>query len=622
VVVFVKDGDIQVWEEATGQTETIFDGGGVIELTLSDDGQVVAFLLRSVVQITGHPSIDWIEQSALWAVDLNGENPRELISAEELRSLLDASETDSTNIPQMAWIPRTHRLMYTGWTYLVQAEGESHATPIGFFLVDTDSGASSVLLPTTDNLRFAPAPDGQHVALLSLTGLSFIGADGSNRSRELLTYPHVGPGGSAFPSGVWTQDSSAFLITGPIDTGPGLGSDLTIWRVPVDGSPAHPLATYNDSHSDSVTFSPDGRYAAYFRSGPLGPTGVAADYGWFVTPLAGEQGALAAANSAFLFWQNLHWSPAGVAYAVRDGTLFQLCPDAAQDAEGCAEVLDLGDQIANIHWIDGTRFLYVTREPYDLYFGKLDGTSIRLGQGAERFAAVAMTCQNDAELAAGGEGLAQRQAPPDALFRTRWRLRNTGACTWDPSYRLAFLGGERLSGPRNLPLGESVPPGGEIELPAMFIAPSTAGSYQGQWQLFGPDGTPFGTPLTVDIVIPFDVPTGLSPDQIVAKISVGNHPHSVALGEGAAWVTNESYGSVSRIDPETNQVAAKIAVGFHSWGVPIGSDAIWVTSNADNTVTLIDAERIKRPGSTRSAGARSAGARSAWPWTRTSCGWS
>jgi len=133
---------------------------------------------------------------------------------------------------------------------------------------------------------------------MSLTGLSFIGAEGSNRSRELLTYPHVGPGGSAFPSGVWTQDSSAFLITGPIDPGPGRGSDLTIWRVPVDGSPAQPLATYNDSHGDSVTFSPDSRYAAFFQSGPLGPTGVAADYGWFVTPLTGEQGALAAASSA------------------------------------------------------------------------------------------------------------------------------------------------------------------------------------------------------------------------------------------------------------------------------------------------------------------------------------
>lgn len=533
--MFVNDGNIQVWEEATGQTETIFDGGDVIELTLSDDGQVVAFLRRTVVQIGGNPSISWIEQSALWAVDRHGESLRELISAEELRSLLDASETDSTNIPQMAWIPQTHRLMYTGWTYLVQAEGESHATPAELLLVDADSGANRVLLPTTDNLRFAPAPDGQHVALMSLTGLSFIGADGSNRSRELLAYPHVGPGGSAFPSGVWTQDSSAFLITGPIDPGPGRGSELTIWRVPVDGSPAQPLAAYNDSHSDSVTFSPDGRHAAFFQSGPLGLTGVAADFGWFITPLAGEQGALAAANSANLFWQNLHWSPAGVAYVVREGTLFRLCPDAAQDAEVCAEVLDLGDQIANVHWIDGTRFLYATREPYDLYFGKLDGTSIRLGQGAERFAAVAQTCRNDAVLAPEGAGPIQLQVAPATLFTQTWRFRNTGTCSWDPSYRLALLGGERLSGPRSLPLMQPVAPGGEIELSVKLIAPGLAGTYQGQWQLFGPDGSPFGAVASVDIVVPFDIPIGLTPDQIVARIAVEPHSWGVAIGSDAVW---------------------------------------------------------------------------------------
>jgi hypothetical protein len=46
------------------------------------------------------------------------------------------------------------------------------------------------------------------------------------------------------------------------------------------------LADYSESHSDSVTFSPDGRQAAFFKSGPLGPDGIPTDYGWFVTSLA------------------------------------------------------------------------------------------------------------------------------------------------------------------------------------------------------------------------------------------------------------------------------------------------------------------------------------------------
>src|SRR5512134_3577738 len=49
-VAFVKDGNIQLWNEATGQIQTIVNTGDVIAVTMSDDGQVIAFLRRSVAQ--------------------------------------------------------------------------------------------------------------------------------------------------------------------------------------------------------------------------------------------------------------------------------------------------------------------------------------------------------------------------------------------------------------------------------------------------------------------------------------------------------------------------------------------------------------------------------------------
>jgi hypothetical protein len=55
-----------------------------------------------------------------------------------------------------------------------------------------------------------------------------------------------------------------------------------------------------------------------------------------------------------------------------------------------------------------------------------------------------------------------------------------------------------------MPLGESVPPGADIELPVMLVAPGEAGTYQGRWQLFAPDGSPFGAAPTADIVVPAD----------------------------------------------------------------------------------------------------------------------
>jgi YVTN family beta-propeller protein len=577
VVAFVKDGDILVWEEATGQSKTILEGGDVISLTMSDDGQVIAFLRRSVVQ---RSELDWYEQSALWVVDLNGGNQRELVSTEELRSLLSASETDSTNIPQMEWLPGTHRLVYTGWTYFVQAEGESHATPAGLYLVDADTLTNSILLPAANNLRFVAAPDGQQIALLSTTGLGFINADGSNHRPAVFPYAQVGMAGQAFPSGVWSQDARAFLIATylekSLDTDPG----LAIWRVPLDGSPARLTDAITGTHPDSVTFSPDGRYAAFFRADS---PAMVTHYGWFVTTLIPEAGPLATSGSAYLFWQNLHWSPAGAPYAINEGTLFPLCPDPAQDAEICGEGKHLGDQLAEIRWIDGNRFLFVTREPYDLFFGTLDGTSIRLGKGVERFSAVAMNCRNESAFAERGEGPAYLSVAPDTLFRKTWRLRNTGTCTWDPSYRLAFLGGERMSGPRSLPLGETVQPGGEIELSVKLIAPAGTGSYQGEWQLSAPNGKPFGIRTTVDVVVPSFTIMEFAPDQIVAKILAGSD--SISLGEGALWVLGGD-NTLSRIDPNTNRVVATIPVSEFPADLAIGYGAVWASVNG--TIIRVD----------------------------------
>ena len=581
VVVYVKDGDLLVWDEATRETQTLFHADDAINLTLSDDGQVVAFLRRTLVR---RSELDWYEQSALWAVDRSGANPRELVSAEELRAFLGTSDTQSSNIPQLEWIPGTHRLLFSGWTYIVQAEGESHAVPQGLYRVDADTSEITVILPAGNSLRFFPSPDGAWIALISSTGLGFIDLDGNGLRQDVLTYPAVGLLGPLFPVGVWTQDSSAFVVTGSLEDSPSTNQNFTIWRVPVDGSPAQPLAAVTESIVDSVTFSPDGRQAAYFRH--AGPAGQATDFGWYVAPLSPEPGALSIPRWTSLFWKNLHWSPAGLAYAFADDSLYPLCPDAAQDVEACGEGFPLGGDAARFYWLDGERFLYTTREPYDLYFGRRSGETVRIAEGAEAFAAVAQTCAEDAELVLNGP--AQLQAAPDTVLLTTWQIRNTGTCTWDPSYRLTFLGGERLRGPRSLHFRQTVPPGEEAEMTVRVIAPAAAGAYQGRWRMFSPDGTSFGAEATIDIVVPFDEPATLRPDQIVARVAVGRGPSRVAVAEGAAWVTNESDGTVSRIDLDTNRVVATVQVGISPRPIAVGYGAVWVGNLGDGTVSRID----------------------------------
>jgi streptogramin lyase len=574
VVVYVKDGSILVWDEATRQTETIYTQGDAVNLTMSNDGQLIAFLRRAVIQRTAD---EWFEQSSLWAMDRSGGNQRELISAEALRGLLNAEESDSSNIPQMEWIPGTHRLIYTAWTYFVQAEGESHAFPDGLYVVDADTGENTVLLPAGNSLEFLPAPDGQKIALISTTALGFIHVDGSNYRPDALPYVQVGMVTQDFPKGVWTQDSSGFLIAGVFDLDP-ITRSSAIWRVPMGGSSAERLATFNDSPNDSVTFSPNGRHAAFYRGGGPG--------GWFITPLVPEVGWLDVPKSPHFFWQNIHWSPDGVAHSVSDTSIFQLCPDAVQHTEVCGEGVEMEGWLAGLTWLDSNRFIYITREPYDLYFGRLDGTSVLIAEGAERFAAIAMTCQNAAEFAPAGEGPSETSVKAGTLFRMTWRVRNSGSCTWASTYRLIHISGRSLGGPNNLPVGESVAPGGEVELSVNLSAPSEIGGFRDEWQLLAPDGRPFGIRLPVDISVPSFNVMDFPPELIVARIPAS---HNAAYGEGALWVLYE--GSLSRIDLGTNQVVSTLTVIDEppfGGDITIGYGSVWVLKIHDKAVARID----------------------------------
>jgi len=375
VVAFIKDGNIQVWDEATNEIQTIVNAGDVIAVTMSDDGQVIAFLRRSVVQIT---EIEGFEQSALWAVDRNGGNPRELVSAESLRQRLNAGERDSVNIPHMEWIPGTHRLLFSGWKYIVQAEGESHAIPEGLYLVDTDTLTDTQLIPAGNYLHFAVSPDGQQIALMSFTGLSFMNVDGSNIRSDALIYPQIGQAGPLFPTGVWTQDSQAFVITGSFEADARFNINFTIWRVPVDGSSPEALANIIASDPRSITFSPDGQRVAFLQTTEEQPSQIA---GWSIAPLTDGLGPLAIPYDYDMenITASLHWSPAGDPFTKN---LRGLCPDATRDTDECDTGIGFWGTVAAIHWMDGNRVLFLTRDPSVLFLGKMtfegnwDGTTI------------------------------------------------------------------------------------------------------------------------------------------------------------------------------------------------------------------------------------------------------
>jgi len=373
LIAFVKDGNIQVWNEATNQTKTIFASGDATTVTASDDGQVIAFSRRSSFD---QPNI-W-EQFALWTVDRDGKNPREVVSAESVRKRINPNEGDSTGFAELKWIPGTHRILYTIGKYFLPGQGAIFSSDI--YLVDADTLSDSVLVSGvvpadefSSSVKIVPSPDGSQLALITKVELSFINADGSNWRRSALTYSAVGAGdaGPVMPVGVWTQDSSAFVITGSMEMDAGHNIRFAIWRVPADGSSSEQLATASLSHPASVTFSPDGKHFAHIQYNDQQPGPI----GWFIDDLHGIVGPLAIPHDYDSgSYANLNWSPAGKVYTIN---FMGLCPNATQDTDVCDQpFIDFSGDIAAIHWIDGNRFLFVTATPPVLFFGKLDGTAI------------------------------------------------------------------------------------------------------------------------------------------------------------------------------------------------------------------------------------------------------
>ena len=78
-------------------------------------------------------------------------------------------------------------------------------------------------------------------------------------------------------------------------------------------------------------------------------------------------------------------------------------------------------------------------------------------------------------------------------------------------------------------------------------------------------------------------------NSVVARIPVGSGEFgSLAVGEGAAWVTTFDKDTVSRIDPATNKVLAAIPVGTNPEGVAVTPGAVWVSNHRAGSISRID----------------------------------
>ena len=82
----------------------------------------------------------------------------------------------------------------------------------------------------------------------------------------------------------------------------------------------------------------------------------------------------------------------------------------------------------------------------------------------------------------------------------QWLVKNSGTCNWDSTYRIKWIGGDPLGAVQDQALFPARA-GTQATLRILFTAPTVGGTYESAWQVYGPDGSAFGDPIYMKVVV-------------------------------------------------------------------------------------------------------------------------
>ena len=89
---------------------------------------------------------------------------------------------------------------------------------------------------------------------------------------------------------------------------------------------------------------------------------------------------------------------------------------------------------------------------------------------------------------------------PGQTFTKTWLVQNTGGCNWDPGFKWTLISGDPMGG-STLTLSQSVAPGTQYQISVPMVAPNAAGESVGTWQMSNANGTFFGQPVWVKVMV-------------------------------------------------------------------------------------------------------------------------
>jgi hypothetical protein len=326
---------------------------------LSDDGQVVAFLLLETNFLP----------NSIMSINTDGSGLRTLVDAATLSTMTTDPIALAVGPHQMEFVPGTHILAFNSQPYF---DGPGLILENDLRTVDADTGILTTIVAPGAGGRFHYSPDGTQVAIVTPTEISLMNADGSNWRAAVLAYTSVITYSEApyYANPRWSADSSQLRVVIASADILDPAATITLYDLPLDGSPAVSLgstAAQAPVFNQEPTLSSDMSTIAFTRE--VGAPGSATIELHFVDSATGITTFYHSA--AYVNFDS--WSPNGTHFVFAEGGSRYL----GELGAGFGPVAGLSD-VRRVVWVDGARFLFTNGSigAFQLQLGAIGGPNV------------------------------------------------------------------------------------------------------------------------------------------------------------------------------------------------------------------------------------------------------
>ena len=126
---------------------------------------------------------------------------------------------------------------------------------------------------------------------------------------------------------------------------------------------------------------------------------------------------------------------------------------------------------------------------------------------------------------------------PGQNFWKTWRLKNSGSCAWDSTYKIVYVNGDLMGGLYEYPFPGVAGPGEDIDISIYMKAPLDTGSFSSYWKIQSPWGGTFGVGQYND---PFYVQVNVT-DDTNPDFGVTNVSYNIVRDPPVGCYTNQWY---------------------------------------------------------------------------------